>query len=151
MLAHFPINVPGIGPYPDFVALIFTCVIIGLMIIGVKESSMVNRFFTLLNITLLTIIIVTGATRVDFGNWNLKTSVSLFLSLSLLNLEILYDSFPFLIHKTNTTWSTLGVNDSCSSKEKCGTGGFMPFGFIGIINGAAKCFYAYIGEYFRSF
>jgi len=82
MLAHFPINVPGIGPYPDFVALIFTCVIIGLMIIGVKESSMVNRFFTLLNITLLTIIIVTGATKVDFENWNLKTNVSLFLSLS---------------------------------------------------------------------
>jgi len=76
MLAHFPINVPGIGPYPDFVALILTCVIIGLMIIGVKESSMVNRFFTLLNITLLTIIIVTGATKVDFGNWNLKTNVS---------------------------------------------------------------------------
>jgi cationic amino acid transporter 3 len=76
MLAYFPINVSGIGPYPDFLALFITCIIIALMIIGVKESSLLNRVFTLFNVALLSVIIVTGATKADFSNWSLRTNVN---------------------------------------------------------------------------
>jgi amino acid transporter len=69
------------------------------------------------------------------------------LKLKRKNFNFTFNLFYFLL-QTNTTWSILGVNHTCSSKEKCGSGGFMPFGFMGIINGAAKCFYAYIGILF---
>ncbi len=38
-----------------------------------------------------------------------------------------------------------GNNLTCEVSRKCGSGGFMPFGVQGVLKGAAKCFYAYIG------
>jgi len=44
------------------------------------------------------------------------------------------------------TWVDIHQNNqSCSSSIRCGDGGFFPYGLNGVINGAAKCFYAFIG------
>jgi amino acid transporter len=120
MLTYMPINSPGMGLYPDFLALLFASVVTFLMIIGVKESARANKIFVLLNIAILSFIIILGATKIDFNNWNLKIS-------------------------SNSSWNdSTGSNMSCSY-EKCGVGGFMPFGFTGVLNGASKCFFAYVG------
>jgi amino acid transporter len=91
------------------------------MIVGVRESAMLNKAFTLLNILVIAFIFVSGLFYADIKNWQ-------------------FDS------KSNTSWVDYeGKNQTCETSERCGEGGFLAFGFSGIIRGAAKCFYAYIG------
>jgi hypothetical protein len=45
------------------------------MVIGVKESALMNKSFTIINIGLLSFIIICGATKADFSNWNININV----------------------------------------------------------------------------
>jgi hypothetical protein len=85
---------------------------------------------------------------VDISNWNLKPNVKnsflfwkrYFILYKLLCLNITQQ-------QQNTSWVDLtGENQTCANLEKCGTGGFVPFGIKGIMEASAKCFYAYIGN-----
>uniref|UniRef100_A0A8C1MRQ4 Solute carrier family 7 member 1 n=1 Tax=Cyprinus carpio TaxID=7962 RepID=A0A8C1MRQ4_CYPCA len=109
---HMRIKAPGIlAEYPDMFAVLIILILTALLAFGVKESAMVNKVFTCINVLVLMFVVVSGLIKGTLDNWNLDPK------------EIL----------NHTSFENLGV------------GGFMPFGFSGVLSGAATCFYAFVG------
>lgn len=90
---------------------------------GAKESSFVNNIFTVVNLGVVISVIISG----------------LFKSKShtqVVNMK--------LMHQTSVDSSNWSIPAE-QIPEGFGNGGFAPYGFSGIIKGAATCFYGFIG------
>ncbi|XP_034034244.1 high affinity cationic amino acid transporter 1 [Thalassophryne amazonica] len=123
---YMSMNAPGVlAEYPDLFAVLIIVILTGLLAFGVKESAMVNKVFTCINILVLLFMVVSGLVKGSLKNWQVDPE------------EIL--------HVSNTSNSTTNVTEFLPSKESLGVGGFMPFGFTGVLSGAATCFYAFVG------
>lgn len=117
---HMALNAPGVlAENPDILAVIIILILTGLLTLGVKESAMVNKVFTCINVLVLCFIMVSGFVKGTVKNWQLKE-----------------EDF------WNRSSPLCGNNDT---NVKYGEGGFMPFGFSGVLSGAATCFYAFVG------
>ncbi|XP_013910821.1 PREDICTED: cationic amino acid transporter 3-like [Thamnophis sirtalis] len=90
----------------------------GLLSFGVSESALVNKIFTAINLLVLSFVIVAGFVKGDVKNWNL--------------------SAEDCQNRTETLLES-------GQKVRFGNGGFFPFGFQGVLAGAATCFYAFVG------
>lgn len=114
----FPDTGKVLAEYPDLFALILVILLTGLLAFGVSESALVNKIFTGINLVVLTFVIISGFVKGDTANWNLTVE-------DYLN----------------------GTNKSAAHniEKEFGSGGFAPFGFTGILSGAATCFYAFVG------
>uniref|UniRef100_A0A8C5AGI3 Zgc:175280 n=1 Tax=Gadus morhua TaxID=8049 RepID=A0A8C5AGI3_GADMO len=113
------IDLPGLAPYPDFFAAGLIMLLAGILAFGAKESAIVNKIFTALNILVLLFVIISGFIKGDIDNW--------------------YTSEESILNET--LHGTLALNETSSY----GKGGFFPFGLNGTISGAATCFYAFVG------
>lgn len=123
---YMSMNAPGVlAEYPDMFAVLIIITLTGLLAFGVKESAMVNKVFTCINILVLLFMVVSGLVKGTLKNWQLDPE------------EIL--------HANYTSNSSLNLTDTLPTKESLGVGGFMPFGFTGVLSGAATCFYAFVG------
>ncbi|XP_035802290.2 high affinity cationic amino acid transporter 1 isoform X2 [Amphiprion ocellaris] len=123
---YMSMNAPGVlAEYPDMFAVLIIITLTGLLAFGVKESAMVNKVFTCINILVLLFMVVSGLVKGTMKNWQLDPE------------EIL--------HANYTRNSSHNLTDILPSKESLGVGGFMPFGFTGVLSGAATCFYAFVG------
>ncbi|CAD7672114.1 unnamed protein product [Nyctereutes procyonoides] len=84
--------------------------------VAYHKFFIVFKLFTLVKLLVLSFVIISGFVKGDLHNWNL----------------------------TEEDYIKAGLNDT-SILGSLGSGGFMPFGFQGILRGAATCFYAFIG------
>uniref|UniRef100_F1RNK4 Cationic amino acid transporter C-terminal domain-containing protein n=1 Tax=Sus scrofa TaxID=9823 RepID=F1RNK4_PIG len=106
-----------LAPYPDFVALALVLLMAGLVLLGVHDSALVSKVSAGINVLLLSFMILSGFIKGDLHNWQLtEQDYKLATSVS-------SDSY------------SLGPLGS----------GFVPFGFEGILRGAAMPFYSYFG------
>lgn len=101
---YLPLKTSFLSPYPDFLSCTIILVLSLLLAWGVKESTMMNNIFTIVNLITVITVIICGSLKADLKNWSL------------------HDVPP-----------------------QAGSGGFMPFGISGVMAGAAKCFYGFIG------
>uniref|UniRef100_A0A8C9QJ70 Solute carrier family 7 member 1 n=1 Tax=Spermophilus dauricus TaxID=99837 RepID=A0A8C9QJ70_SPEDA len=118
---HMALNAPGVlAENPDIFAVIIILILTGLLTLGVKESAMVNKIFTCINVLVLGFIVVSGFVKGSIQNWQLTP-------------EDIRNSSCNPHHNNDT------------KEGKVDMGGFMPFGFSGVLSGAATCFYAFVG------
>ncbi|XP_051505899.1 cationic amino acid transporter 3 [Myxocyprinus asiaticus] len=108
-----------LAEYPDLFALILVMLLTGLLAFGVSESALVNKIFTGINLVVLTFVIISAFVKGDTANWNLTVED--------------------YINSTNHLQMAQDI------EKDFGSGSFAPFGFNGILSGAATCFYAFVG------
>uniref|UniRef100_A0A8D1SRP1 Cationic amino acid transporter C-terminal domain-containing protein n=1 Tax=Sus scrofa TaxID=9823 RepID=A0A8D1SRP1_PIG len=107
-----------LAPYPDFFALGLVLLLTGMLALGAHESALVTKVFSAINLLVLSFIILSGFIKGDLHNWQLTEQ-----------------DYKLAAHGSNDT-SSLGL---------LGSGGFVPFGFEGILQGAATCYYVFVG------
>ncbi|KAB0347236.1 hypothetical protein FD754_012093 [Muntiacus muntjak] len=110
-----------LAKYPDFVALAVLLLLTGLLVLGAPESTLIYKVFTGINVLVLSFIIISGFIKGDLHNWKLTEQD----------------------YALNTSESS--GTSRIGGLGPLGSGGFAPFGFDGILQGAAMCFYMFIG------
>ena len=168
-VSNMPVmNSSFLETYPDVFAASIIIILSLLMCYGVQEVALVNKVFTMVNIAVLVFVSISGMIKADFHNWNLSpdevvelvhnqteaTNVQVQCAdITLENVQFFYDSDGTSLVDPNKDLESLNISTSSneteimelSGTEWPGTGGFLPYGFSGVIAGTATCFYAFVG------
>lgn len=87
---HFPLHLRALADYADlfaagvcliitgtfksilFFSLVQVSTFLVLLVIGIKESAVLNNIFTAINLTVTLIVIIVGLTKIQGHNWNIS-------------------------------------------------------------------------------
>ncbi|UJR22709.1 hypothetical protein I4U23_025744 [Adineta vaga] len=69
---HFPLHPGTFSAYADLLAMSLCLFITVLLVIGVKESAILNNLLTAVNLTVIVIVIIAGLTKINGHNWNIS-------------------------------------------------------------------------------
>ncbi|XP_050544205.1 cationic amino acid transporter 2-like isoform X2 [Daktulosphaira vitifoliae] len=76
MLEFMPINISFLSEYPDFISFFIIFITTMLVAWGVRESSLVNNIFTIVNLLTICLVIVSGFFNANYSNWSIsKTQI----------------------------------------------------------------------------
>ncbi|KAI9539174.1 Cationic amino acid transporter 2 [Dissostichus eleginoides] len=120
--ANAAINLPGLAPYPDVFAAGLIMILSGILAFGVKESTLINKIFTAINIVVLLFVAIAGFIKGDISNWKISEEALI-----------------------NATAAFKNLSSTANVTSIYGEGGFFPYGIGGTVAGAATCFYAFVG------
>lgn len=119
-----PISVDFLSDYPDFLAFGLSFILSVVLAVGVKESSMMNNVFTFINLVVITYVIIAAGTQAKGENWAIPAAD---------------------VNATCNAPNTTCINVEGDDSKDYGDGGFAPYGFKGIMQGAATCFFGFVG------
>lgn len=111
-------DISFLAEYPDFLSFGVIIVLAIVLSVGVRESSMLNNVFTIVNLLTIAVCLIAGGMNASVSNWSIDTE---------------------------TVNATIPEGTKPEDVGEIGEGGFMPFGLAGIMAGAAKCFYGFVG------
>ena len=83
-----PLSINGLSEYPDFFAFAITILVtgkqyflerniiklyrLGILILGVRESSTMNNIFTTINLFVVLFVFICGLIKINFHNWKIN-------------------------------------------------------------------------------
>ncbi|ROT80005.1 Low affinity cationic amino acid transporter 2 [Penaeus vannamei] len=119
-----PISVSFLSEYPDFLAFGLSFILSVVLAVGVKESSMMNNIFTFINLVVIAYVIIAAGTQAEGKNWAIPAAD---------------------VEATCKNPNSTCINVADDDDKDYGYGGFAPYGFKGIMQGAATCFFGFVG------
>ncbi|CAF1038813.1 unnamed protein product [Rotaria sordida] len=69
---HFPLHSETFAPYADLFAMTLCLVVTMFLIVGIKESAVLNNVFTFVNLTVIALVVAVGLTKVHGHNWKIS-------------------------------------------------------------------------------
>ncbi|XP_057174741.1 cationic amino acid transporter 3-like [Ursus arctos] len=110
-------HVPGVfAEMLGLFVMFLLLLLLDLLTWNIRQHSLITNVVTLVNLLVLGFVIISGFIKGDLHNWKL----------------------------TEEDYVQAGLNHT-SSLGLLGSGGFVPFGFQGIVQGSATCLYSFIG------
>ncbi|XP_014254892.1 high affinity cationic amino acid transporter 1-like isoform X2 [Cimex lectularius] len=124
-----PLHVDFLSPYPDFLSLGIVLLLTGFFPIFIFQY---NSYF---NIKFVHIVLLAYGVKESALLNNIFTALNLLTVVTVIIAGLFkVDSYNWAIPKS-----------AIPAKDKGGEGGFMPYGISGVMAGAAKCFFGFVG------